>query len=431
MSEVSRRVAQRYAAVVDQAELDRWVKDLRLMTKIYRSIPVDLEWDALERERDKARGVWDEARQLFRRFRENFEKWVYKVVLPKREKGRETALEGAIRKSVWNFLYTLDGGTFLFPALRPSGDPDYSGLRREREGNIKRYQAAGTKAFKDLTEYLRTESGERYEREDHFEVAGIDVVVENWGRDEGDEREFHFAMNQLSKWVQWIERAGFKGACRGLMVTMNFEGKEALTAGKYSPAQDSLTLYPLGIVGQGDDAGATFVHEMGHRFYFRDLPGQARAHWEEVMEARGVKITDADVQQFYRVILQQDPPVGLWGDEDRLRAVLPRARDLTDEVKFKELARAPVAPWGDKAFDAAEYLKRLSGYVGETVQIEEITDYANTNPMEAYAECFREFVLKGPRALKPWTRAFFGRVSRAGGARLARGPAVDDPASPA
>ena len=45
-------------------------------------------------------------------------------------------------------------------------------------------------------------------------------------------------------------------------------------------------------------------------------------------------------------------------------------------------------------------------------------DYGATNPVEAFAEVFRLYVLHGPRAVGPWTRALFREVVRGAGAPL-------------
>ena len=44
---------------------------------------------------------------------------------------------------------------------------------------------------------------------------------------------------------------------------------------------------------------------------------------------------------------------------------------------------------------------------GDRVNLEELTDYGATNPSEAFAEAFLNYVEKGPKALNPWIRNFF------------------------
>lgn len=428
-------VARRYLATITKASLEKWKKDLRVMTKIYRDIPVErgMTWDAPEEEKEEVFARCREARDLFRNFHNNFEEWVYRTVLPKTESGKEPYLQEKIRSSAWNFLAALSPGT-LFPDRwtgQGGGENrvyDLSELRKKREGNIKRYQVAATKTFTDLGDYLEQQDGalERRTPVDHYEVGGVNVVVKNWGRDlytEGTEEDLQETFSLLRETLNQVKRAGFPEAVRGLGVTVDFDSEKGLVAGKYQAGADILTLYPLGI---GRDTGrgglGTLVHEIGHRYWFRELPGQARAHWTEVMEARGVKITGEDVTRFSKLVedkAKSDP----WLSEDEvLKMTLPHAEGVEDAVKFKELSRTPFVPVfsGSREFDPANYVDRLKSFhEGETVQLEEISEYANESAVEAFAECFWKWVLQGPRALGEWTREFFKKVSRAGGAKVA------------
>jgi hypothetical protein len=397
------------------------------MTKIYRSIDADVPYDAdVTRVRD-ARAVFEQARSLFRNFRENFEEWVYRELLPKTHASDrpETHMEKAIRTSAWDLRHELDAHQ-LFPVFHPSKEPDWSKLRHERDRNIKRYQLKATKALKEIDDYLEMSPEgkvERYIPVDHLEVGGVHVVLLNFGRDDDDQNDLESFLRSLRQRVDEIKRSGFGGAVKGLTVTVDFDtkAKEWATTGMYQPATDTLSMYSLGIVG--DDSGhGTFVHECGHRFYFRELPVQARNHWEEVMMSRSVKITRDDVRRFADLIIRKvDSQTlrALDGDDDRLRAVLPHAGGAADEAKFRELAKMILMPWDVKVFDPAAYTKFLETKVGEPVLIEETTDYGNTNPMEAFAEVFRLWITKGPRAVKPWTREFFSQVCGLGGAKLA------------
>jgi len=415
---IASNVARRFAAVVDKAKLEQWKKDLRVMTKIYRDIPLDFSWDD-DSTSEKAKSQFLEAQKLFRVFRDGFTDWVYKVVLPKKDKKDQGYLEREVSKSAWDFQYTL---SLLFPTMY-GNIPELSKLKHERERNIKRYQVAATKAFKDLDEYLASQGGGPLQRHDPVEtldVGGIRVTLENYGRDEDSEDDLHKTLNQLKKWVSGVSKAGFPGAVQGLSVTINFDQKEALTNGMYNPATDTLTLLPLGMAG--NDTIRTVTHEIGHRFYFRDLPGQARSYWDEVMESKGIKITKEDIHRFADAVIPKvdpDNPRAMNDEAKVLQVALQAARNESDELRFRELAKLPVVSWDARTFDRSKYLDLLMGSEGETVLVEEITDYGRTSPVEAFAECFQLWILKGPRALGPWTQEFFRTICRAGGAKIA------------
>lgn len=416
----------RTAATLDKSTLEKWKRDLRVMTKIYRSIDADrmVEWDTPEEVKQKQTEMWREAQTLFKRFRDNFEQWVYKVVLPKDTKGR-SPLEQDVAKSAWNFRFYLESTT-LFPMSRSGAyEPNWPDFRLNQEKNVKRYQVAATKAFNDLESYLEARDGklERRDYIEHFNVGGVNVVILNWGRDNFDDREedLDSHLRNLRDRIEQIKRAGFPGAVKGLTLTIDFDQKEWDTNGMYKPAEDTLIMFPLGLAGK-DSGHGTLTHECGHRFYFRELPGQARAYWEEVFTLRGLKITTDDISRFGQAVVRKyDPnrPGSLMDSEERLKAALPLAQGEEDEVKFRELARSALMPISAKTFSAEWYLDFLNSKAGEVVQLEEITDYANANPMEAFAEIFKIWVLNGPGALGPWTRDFFRRICRAGGAKLA------------
>jgi hypothetical protein len=396
------------------------------MTKIYRSLKVDFPWDSEPEEKAEATEAVEETAKLFSTFRENFANWVYKTVLPKSPKGKETSLEQDIRKSTWDFRYTLDR-SMLFPTIGKGFD--FSKIRNEQDRNVKRYQVAAIKAFKDLELYLDNRGGEldRFEPTDHFEMGGAQVILENWGRQqEGNETEgeLHNALNQLRKRLDRIKAAGFPNAVRGLTIVIDFNQKEWDTNGRYNPAEDKLTLYPLALAGS-DTGHGTLTHECGHRFYFKELPGQARASWEEVLEARGVKITFDDIERFFKAVNPKIDPDNFYrmsDDIDRLKAALPVARDVFDEAKFRELSSVYPIPFTVErgVYDPDVYLKQLKEFKeGELVQIEEVSEYGDTKPEEAFAEAFRLWVIKGPGALGPWTREFFRKIARTGGAKIA------------
>jgi hypothetical protein len=420
-------VARRYAATITKGTLEKWKKDLRLMTKIYRSLNVDIPWDAEPEEKSKVTESIDEAKKLFRIFRDNFSDWVYKIVLPKAPKGKETPLEKDVRKSTWDFRYTLDN-SFLFPTIGVDRVFNLSKIRDEQDRNVKRYQVAASKAFKDLDLYLELRGGSlnRFEPVDHFEMGGAQIIIENWGRQqEGNEteNELHNALNQLRSRITKIKAAGFPNAVKGLTIVIDFDQKEWDTNGRYSPSEDKLTLYPLALAGS-DTGHGTLTHECGHRFYFKELPGQARAEWEEVLSSRGVKITLDDIDRFFKAVnpkIDPDNILTMIDDEDRLKAALPVAKDEFDKVKFKELSLVYPTPLGSgRVYDPDDYLKTLKEFKeGEVVQLEEISEYGDTEPMEAFAEAFRIWVIKGPNALGVWSREFFRKIARAGGAKVA------------
>jgi hypothetical protein len=299
-------------------------------------------------------------------------------------------------------------------------------MKNQLDTNVKRYQVAATKAFKDLEVYIDSHKDlEVTSPVESVDVGGVNVTVINWGRESGGEsgeREFHLAMNLLNKRLDQIRKAGFASAVQGVKVTMDFDQKEALTNAMYRPSTDDVILYPLALASESAGEG-TLTHEIGHRFYYKALSGQARAHWEEVLESRGTKITKGQIERFFFAIKRKvdlTNPISMLYDEEKYQASLSEAKDLTDELVFEELSKVPIKSFDQKTFDLDIYHDRLLDFKeGELVQIEEVSDYGDTSPIEAFAECFRLWIVKGPRSLKPWTQEFFRTISRSGGAKIA------------
>ena len=400
------------ASVIDKSSVARWKKDLRVMTKIYK----DLDPTTQDRER------WDEARKLFLVFRDNFEEWIYQRLLPKETSDRaRSPMEVTISKLAWDLRHHLDVFA-LFPVIYPSKTPNWSEFRSERDRNLRRYQGAANKLFKEIDIYLEVQRDQQVERRDpveHFEISGIGVVVKNVGRGADDEAALDTFLRRLKQHAAKIARAGFGSAVRGLTVTLDFDIKKSEwdTAGRYVPNTDTLVMYPLGLVSERAEHG-TFTHECGHRFYFKALSPSARQRWKTVMTERGVPIEQDDIDRYVALVKEVIDPARPNAVELR-RVIPPKAKDEAEAAKFRELVHVPAGPIMGGPFDEQKFRELLSMSLGEFAQIEEITDYGNTDPMEAFAEVFRLWVDKGPHAVGPWTRQFFAETCRGGGVRLA------------
>lgn len=411
---------RRVARTVSKADLEPWAADLRRMTKIYRSIPAAP---------DEKRGeVFSEAKQLFKNFAKHFRDWVYTTVLPSMSKDRPRSyLEEEVRKKAWDAIIAIDGGG-LFPSSWDYKTETYSDapweVAQKIDTNVRRYQRAFTQAFKALGEYIEEEERkkggplERRETE-KYEVAGMKVLIHGLGREDVDyEEDVDDFVRALSFFARRIERAGLGKATHGLTVEVTFADPETLsrptdlTAGMYKAQTDSLMVFPLGFIKSD---GGTFTHECGHRFWFRELGTEARAHWDEVMGKRMTEITKEDVHEFTDKYLAKHPD--LYTRE--LEALIDRTEDDEEKkVKFKELAQSsgPITVKNEETDKLRDILMRS---VGEKVHIEDISEYARTSPVEAFAEAFRWYVLKGPSGLGPFTRQFFETIVRSGGAKVA------------
>lgn len=405
-------------AAVAKGEVEQWKADLRRMTKIYNSVP-----DAPE---EKQLELFKEARQLFIGFRKSFEEWVYKQVLPPRDEEKKTWLEEEVRTKAWGAIAALAG---LFPTQWNYKTDEHEdapwGLKNTIEKNIRRYQRAFTDAFKALDAYLENaaakgKGGPRAPRFEKHLVAGIHVLIDSWGRDEdpsleGDIEEF---LGRLGTFSKRIVGAGFGDALKGLTLHVSFADTKTLkgpglTAGIYRAQTDTLEVFPLGFIRSD---GGTFTHEVGHRFWFRELAPPARARWKEMFEARTQTIDRNDVEEFVSAYLAKHTTA--WSD-DLERLVQRQEDDPVRRAKFMALVTYSRPITIDREDVAKLRTWLLEAGVGEKVHVEKITDYATENELESFAEAFRLYVVQGPGALGEWTRWFFKEVARSGGAKLA------------
>jgi len=418
LSTVTERVAARFAAEVRKQDLQQWASDLRRMTKIYRSIP--------EQEDEAKRLVmFREARELFSTFRKNFELWVYRHVLPVPDKNESWIIK-QVREKAWSAIVALR--EMLFPKAwnyqtEAHEDAPWK-VKDVIDTNVRRYQKAFNEAFKVLEEYLQDEerrTGKPVERaplEEKYSVAGMNVVIRGFGRIGEYEDDVDVFMRRLDEFARRIARAGFGDALKGLTVFIDFADfdrgtkTEGLVAGQYNSSKDSLQIFPLGFIASD---GGTFTHEVGHRFWFRQLPGNARAHWTERLDDQTVEITAKDVQEFSQEYLT--PKYQRLDSSSELRRVIEHQEtDPERRKKFEALAQsARPVNWTN---ESVHRLLMDSG-VGEKVHLEPISEYATTNPTEAFAEAFRIYIIEGPGRLGEWTRWFFREVTRSGGAKLA------------
>lgn len=401
---------------ISPASLEKWRGDLRRMTKIYRSVPAAPE--------DKQLELFQEAKGLFRTFHDNFETWVYDTLLSSRDHAKQSWSENQVAKTAWSFLATISPST-IFPDSynyrTEKHEPDPYELARKIDQNVTRYQRAFNIAMKDIESLLELKAGEgktvhKLEPTEQFHLGSLTIVVHNQGREErGAEESLDDELRTLTNAVGKMNRAGFPQAAQGLTVHISFI-QTKLRAGQYAPAEDELYLFPLGL---GRENNETFIHECGHRFYYRTLPGNARKHWEEVIDSRAVRITEEDidrmVDKYIRPHFQRTQHTPF---RDQLEQVIHEDSEEL-EAKYRELAdRMPAFEGSNDPEVVRDWWKK--NLLDERVNLEHISDYGATDAKEAFAEAFMLYVVNGPGAVGPWTRQFFETVSRSGGAKFAR-----------
>ncbi len=429
--------------VLDERLVAQLESDLRRMTKLYKSVPTGpADPSAADRDWTAATKAFQEVEQLFINFHNRVNEIVYEQILGQLPRNEQTGEGGQgkneswaskqLRETAWAFLASIKT---LFPE---EYDHERSGktvrykpapwqLAKDREPNIRRYQRAARPFFAALREFIEWSKNvnkplERSEATERTRIAGFQVIIHNKGRgpsapDEEDHAEdaMRILFERLGEVRAMIKRAGFGMAFRDLQVHLSFitPPRKGGVSGEYSERKDELWIHRLTWFEE-KDPGHTFVHELGHRFYYKDLDAGARKHWDEVISSHLTRITPEVVNLWVNEGLAPLFSRGdlVFGDHAKQRAV-----EFSKNLSPEEAAQIRfLADWHFGSQDLEEIREALMKHVDEKVAIEHITDYGATNPQEAFAEAFRLFVTKGPGALGPWTRQFFKDISRSAGA---------------
>jgi hypothetical protein len=208
---------------------------------------------------------------------------------------------------------------------------------------------------------------------------------------------------------------------RGFAIEINFKPKDVpgipggLTAGAYDKNKDKLFILPLGLNDNLSDS--TLVHEIGHRYWFRDVPPQAQKSWTKQLNNRMIVITTEHIDLFMKRYYKE------YGFDTRKSIVADVKKNVSDPTLatvFRNLGvHTPIFMVKEDEDQETVYRKfMIKNNVGEKIQFEFISDYGNTNDAEAFAEAFRKWVAGRVGQLGPWTRQFFKDIVRTGGANI-------------
>jgi superfamily II DNA or RNA helicase len=279
--------------------------------------------------------------------------------------------------------------------------------------------------------------------EDATSVGGVKVLIHRTALTRG--RPVADSLAQIRAETEAVQRAGFGRAVKDLTIHLrggtpqanNLEASST-TAGAYYPERrgaegyerrGDVMLHTLAFAdGRGPILTGVLTHELGHRFYYRDLSPRARAEWEGAIAERSVILRRSEVDALKRVLtagnekygsvdmrgvlraLESDPEVGRMRGAGHVLEYLRsfQVRDPDGLVNHK---------WLNDVFETMVDHPMVSPFV---------TWYGGNNASEYFAEAFQKYVQDGPRSLPDWTREFFDRVTHEGGLRKAFGDGPEE-----
>ena len=404
---------------VDTNAIKKWSKDLRVLTKAYKQIGSDSE-------DPQAIKDFKKVRRAFGTFQENFENWVYKFFLQYKWQGAsdktESWEEKEVREKCWRAVTNL-GGNFPemwdFQTQKHRESPQI--LAREREKNIRRYRAEFREGIKALLQYVAIHGDQEREKPiEQARIGPVKLVIHNFKRKGGSEqgeasreKSFKQLVAGIKSWSKKIQKAGFGKCIEGLTVDLDF-GLTADTGemvnGEYYMNKDMLKLYGTGMTQD------TFTHELGHRFWYRNVPSNAKKHWQDTIKSKKVSIERKDVEDYVEKYFDKNGSK-IYKRRAGLKVIDKNEDNAETKAKFKAMQMTSV--WS--AENRKEVVTKLADKwvgPGKEIPIEHITNYGNTNPEEAFAEAFKLYIVRGPGKLGEWTRWFFREIVRTGGANI-------------
>lgn len=404
--------------------------DIKRLVALYRSLYPPSSWKdgrLIEPEAQVVR-KWVNARDAFRDAVNNWEYVVYHVLLADKPDENRNYEERPLAAKAWSFLHEIRPSG-LFPTRWDYETERHDMLApwelvKNRDKSIRRIQTRGREFAKALDEFFI--GGGPVERRPAFDVYNIDgvkVVIDNRYREEAKKDplySFEDYLRELHRQMQPIRKAGFGHLLQDLVIVIDFDPK-ASAAGTYSHYGDKVTILPWGM---NPAKSHVLTHELGHRLYYKHLKPQAVKAWDERMKSRKTYTTEADVDLLATLL----PPdrADQYHYEFKVEPVHRAIEALpVDDLQKIRLAYLAQEASGRFAESKAAALRKLRDFsLDHPLLLEHFSDYGATKPEEAFAEAFDRYVRLGPRALGPWTRAFFEDVVRP--ARQAR----DNPRRP-
>lgn len=405
---------------VDANAIKKWAKDLRVLTKAYKQIGDNSEDPQTIKDFKKVR-------RAFGTFQENFEQWVYKFFLQYKWIGSkervETWEEKEVREKCWRAVTSL-GGNFPemwdFQTKKHRVSPQI--LAREREKNIRRYRAEFREGIKALLQYIAIEGDQEREKPiEQAQIGPVKLVIHNFKRKGGTpqgeasrEKSFKDLVNGIKGWSKKIQKAGFGKCIEGLTVDLDFgltsDNSGDMVNGEYYMNKDMLKLYGCGMTQD------TFTHELGHRFWYRNVPSNAKKHWQDTIKSKKVSIERKDVEDYVEKYFDNNGNK-IYKRRVGLKIIDKKETNAETKAKFKAMQMSSVWSAENKKEVVTKLADRWVG-PGKEIPIEHITNYGNTNAEEAFAEAFKLYIVKGPGKLGEWTRWFFREIVRTGGASI-------------
>lgn len=221
----------------------------------------------------------------------------------------------------------------------------------------------------------------------NYSVAGIPVISHTKERDEYQKKTLLHYNDIIKKSVSIIKSKGLSKILAGLRIRIDLQQYPTrglrTAGGAYSGERDALWLFPLGVI----ESEHTLIHELGHRYFYQSLSGEAQKTWTDWITKRMTYFTQKEIYEiesaFEKAVNFNHGGGDLWTITDKFLDTTLTKRKL---AAVRKLGRGFVS--------SSNPIDMIDHFVSENAKGQKfmldfhITDYANTNPSEAYAETF-------------------------------------------
>ncbi len=407
----------------------KWKKDLRLMTKLYKSLKAE--------DSPKALKAFRTAHKAFNTFSQNWENWYMQELIQRghlpisdKRSTEESYWQKEVRVTAWKagtdltglFPTTYEGRDFVdAPWMLDSGHGGDT-----RKTRIGRYQRSFNAAFKAIEDMIRNEFEQinALKKREQLTVAGINVVITGITEKMSDYKKklVDNYIRNMNIAVKKVKKEGFKQTLKGLTVEIALGGAKASgvqsgAGGAYDRHLDKMWMFPIGMNIKEIGVG-TLVHEIGHRYWYKHVPKKARMAWTSRIHSRQIEIKkhhiNKYVDEYYMpLFLDQDKKFKV---ETAIKAINAKETDPTVITIMLYLAHN--SWYHSRINDRTSAIDAFDDLADSFIDLEFISEYGKTRPNEAFAEVFRKWVGGRKNELGPWTRQFFKDIVRTGGANI-------------
>lgn len=318
---------------------------------------------------------------------------------------------------------TIESELYPIPGSGGRGYPQYSYGQNwdkayelwdkgDRSYYYTRYTRIAKEAFAALLEYMEDKEVEDKHVKKTLTIAGISVVEkyrENNAEQVGNVREAEAA---IKKSAQLIKNKRLEKALRGLVIEIDPESKDTTysssSAGAvYDPCGDRVCLLYWGMNEK------TICHEIGHRYYYQVISGAAKKTWDDWITKKMTYFTQKEIYEveaaFWKAtdFMKRNADIETWIRSKEAETLwMVTEKFLDNELTKKKYFRVRQLGLGRGFFSWSWYAsekketqqqfftKMIDSFISDNAKGQpfmldfQITDYANTNPSEAYAETF-------------------------------------------